>query len=157
VALCEKGVIAGEASGRSLGWIDSLFLDPIKFELIARSKALWAEMTARVRSDIGYQPAGLMGLFKDAQELADGEAWLASVKDRPTSDGRLLSTADISKIAPKSSIPWVGAVFQPSDALAEARLAAPAIAEAAQRHGASILQHCAVRGIETSAAYSTRW
>src|ERR1700742_4930727 len=28
VGLCEKGVIAGEASGRSLGWIQSLLIDP---------------------------------------------------------------------------------------------------------------------------------
>jgi glycine/D-amino acid oxidase-like deaminating enzyme len=63
VALCEKGYVAGEASGRSLGWIESQFLDPVKMELIARSKTLWASMNERVGADTGYRQQGVISLL----------------------------------------------------------------------------------------------
>jgi glycine/D-amino acid oxidase-like deaminating enzyme len=46
---------------------------------------------------------------------------------------------------------WTGALYTASDGKAEPQRAAPAIAEAARRHGAAILTQCAVRGIETQA------
>src|SRR5207253_52840 len=45
---------------------------------------------------------------------------------------------------------WTGALYTASDGKAEPQRAAPAIAEAARRHGAAILTQCAVRGIETA-------
>ncbi len=44
---------------------------------------------------------------------------------------------------------WLAALYTPSDGRAEPAHAAPAIAQAARRLGATILTHCAVRGIET--------
>src|SRR5262249_38728340 len=63
VALCEKGVIAGEASGRSLGYVDSLFLDPAKVEIVARSRQLWEGMNARIGGETGYRRTGTAALF----------------------------------------------------------------------------------------------
>src|SRR6202035_427237 len=42
------------------------------------------------------------------------------------------------------------AMYVPTDGCAEPQRAAPAIARAAQRRGAVVLTHCAVRGIERS-------
>lgn len=44
---------------------------------------------------------------------------------------------------------WEGAIYTASDGRGEPQQAAPAIAEAARRHGAIMMQQCAVRGIET--------
>ncbi|MDR3531021.1 MAG: FAD-binding oxidoreductase, partial [Rhodopila sp.] len=44
---------------------------------------------------------------------------------------------------------WLGALYTPSDGRAEPAHAAPAIAEAARRLGATILTRCAVRGVES--------
>ena len=46
---------------------------------------------------------------------------------------------------------WIGGLHTPSDGRAEPALAAPAIAEAARRAGASLHQRCAARGLETEA------
>ena len=70
VVICEKGVVAGEASGRAMGVIEGLFLDPIKLELIDRSKQLWASMNERVGTDTGYRPSGVLLLFQSEQEIA---------------------------------------------------------------------------------------
>ena len=52
---------------------------------------------------------------------------------------------------------WQGGLYTPSDGRAEPQKAAPAIAAAARRHGAVILQQCAVRGIETQAGGLRPW
>ena len=48
-----------------------------------------------------------------------------------------------------ATVQWKGALFTASDGRAEPQKAAPAIARAAERAGATILTACAVRGIET--------
>ena len=45
---------------------------------------------------------------------------------------------------------WAGGLYTASDGKAEPQRAAPAIAEAARRKGASIVTRCAVRGIDTA-------
>lgn len=151
VALCEKGVIAGEASGRSLGWIDSQYLDPAKMDLIGRSKELWEGMNANVGAETGYRRAGVVSLLPDDGARAFAEDWLAKVRGRRGVDARIVSADEAMSLMPGCSGNYVGGLYQPSDACAEPVLAAPAIAEGARRHGAVILQHCAVRGVETSA------
>jgi glycine/D-amino acid oxidase-like deaminating enzyme len=42
--VCEKGVIAGEASGRAAGLIEYEHLSPLKMEMISRSIELWRAM-----------------------------------------------------------------------------------------------------------------
>lgn len=150
VALCEKGVIAGEASGRSLGWIDSQFLDPAKMELIGRSKELWAGMNAAVDAETGYRRCGVVSLLPDDGARAFAEDWLDKVRGRRGVDARIVSAAEAAALTPGATASFVGGLYQPSDACAEPVLAAPAIAEGARRKGAAILQNCAVRGVETS-------
>jgi glycine/D-amino acid oxidase-like deaminating enzyme len=151
VVLCEKGVIAGEASGRSVGAVDGSYADPLKLPLIARSKELWAQMNARVGADSGFRPSGSLNLCTTPNELAASESWLASVRGRPEADGRMLSRSEIARLVPLSNIAWLGGLYEPSNASVEPQLAAPAIATAARRLGAQIVQQCAVRGIETKA------
>lgn len=150
VTLCEKGVVAGEASGRSHGQIDSQYLDPVKMELIARSKELWRGLNERTGLDTGFRTGGLTCLLADEEAIAGAESWLESVRGLPGVDARLLSAREIAAMQPGAARHYPGAMFQPSDASAEPTLAVPAIAEAAVRHGATLLQNCAVRAIETS-------
>lgn len=150
VALCEKGVIAGEASGRSFGWVDSQFLDPIKMEIIARSKTLWEKMDARIEGDTGYRKQGLVSLLADDEGVAMAQGWLNSVDGMSGVDARLVSGNELQVMAPNSSQTWKAGLYQPSDASVEPTMAAPAIAQGAKKRGAHILQGCAVRGLETS-------
>lgn len=151
VCLCEKGVIAGEASGRSLGFIDSLFMDPAKAELIVRAKMQWREMNARVNSDTGYRQSGVAIFMQNEEVLEGARQWLDSVKDMPGVEARILSPSEALKLAPGRWDRLAGALYEPTDALAEPKRFAPAAARAARNLGATILQNCAVRGVETSA------
>ncbi|EJL35874.1 glycine/D-amino acid oxidase, deaminating, partial [Caulobacter sp. AP07] len=151
VVLCEKGVIAGEASGRSLGYIDGQFLDPVKIEIVARSKALWADMNRRVGAETGYRRPGLAALFSTPQSVEWAAGWLESAKGAPSIDARMLTAAQAAEMAGGSTESFVGGIYQASDAVAEPQLAASAMAEAFRRRGGVILQGCAARGIEMSA------
>src|SRR5690606_14735449 len=76
VVLCEKGAVAGESSGRSLGYIESLFADPAKLEIAARAKQLWADMNHRVQGHTGYVQSGSVTGFLSEEGLAAAEGWL---------------------------------------------------------------------------------
>ncbi len=151
VVLCEKGVVAGEASGRALGVIEGLFLDPIKLELIDRSKHLWASMNERVGTDTGYQPSGVLLLFQSEQEGTSAEHWLQQAATCSVEQGQMWSANQVRNIVGEGPVRWSGGLLGPTEASVEPKLAAPAMAEAAQRRGAIILQQCAARGVETRA------
>lgn len=151
VAICEKGVIAGEASGRSLGYIDSLMLDAVKIPLIARSKELWTGVSARVGADVGYRQTGVAALFSSQDAFAAGEGWVQAMKGVPASDARVLGPAQVAALVPEAAGRFAGAVYEATDAIAEPQLFASAVAERVRKLGGWILQSCAVRGIETSA------
>jgi glycine/D-amino acid oxidase-like deaminating enzyme len=150
VVLCEKGVIAGEASGRSLGYVDGLFLDPVKMPLVARSKALWAGLSERVGAQTGYRRSGLMGRFASDAGVEAARAWVAAVTGLPGVDARVLSAAQAGALYQGGAGPLAGALYQASDGVAEPELAAPAIAERVMQLGGTVMQACAVRGIETA-------
>jgi glycine/D-amino acid oxidase-like deaminating enzyme len=57
---------------------------------------------------------------------------------------------EVDRLLPGGARRFRGALYTPSDGRAEPQKAAPAIAAAARRHGATILTGCAVRGIERS-------
>lgn len=156
VTLCEKGVIAGEASGRSIGWIDSQYLSPRKMELIDHSKHLWEQLDERVGASTGYRRCGLLSQFKSSEDVEVARQWLASVQGLPGVDARLVNAREAASLLPTGADTRHGGLYQPSDACAEPTRAAPAVALAARRLGANVLQNCAVRGIECQAGRVSR-
>src|SRR5260221_5906051 len=61
---------------------------------------------------------------------------------------RIVRGAELAAPMPGASRTYACGLYVPTDGCAEPQRAAPAIARAAQRKGAIILAHCAVRGIE---------
>lgn len=149
VVLCEKGAIAGEASGRAQGQVSSAGLDPGKLDLIALSKSLWAGMNEAVGGETGYRVNGLVIPFLEKSGADDWEGWLSAASSKAT-NARLLSGAQANAMLP-SATPWAGAFYDPSDGGTEPVLATPVIAEGARKRGAKIYIDCAVRGFETTA------
>jgi glycine/D-amino acid oxidase-like deaminating enzyme len=151
VVLCEKGVIAGEASGRAAGNIEYELLSPVKMELLARSMERWRALPARINADIGYQDTGLISLFNDEKHAEFSAAWLKDMQGQPGIDARMLTPDEIKDIDPNLGSGWHSALYQANGASIEPRLAAPAIAAAARSRGATLLQQCAVRAVERQA------
>ena len=148
VVLLEKGHIAGEQSSRNLGWIrkTNRHLDDVP--LAQAADKLWAAMPDRVGRDVGYKQAGIMFLARTPAQLAMHKSWLKSVESLSL-DSRMVSPQEIDELVPGGKGSWLGGVYTPSDGNAEPSIAAPAIANAAIKKGAVIVQQCAVRSLST--------
>jgi glycine/D-amino acid oxidase-like deaminating enzyme len=150
VALCEKGHIAGEQSSRNWGWCRKMGRDPREIPLIIESLRLWQGMNELVEAETGFRQAGIMYLAENQAELGQLESWLDHARQYQL-DTRILSRAEAAELMPGLTGTWTGALYTASDGKAEPQRAAPAIAEAARKQGATIVTQCAVRGIETAA------
>lgn len=149
VVVIEKGKLAAEQSSRNLGWVRKTSRLPEDIPLAQAADRLWATMAERVGSDVGYRQAGIMFVARQAEQMAMHERWFEHVKHLQL-DSALLSSAEIARRVPGGNSAWAGGIFTPSDGRAEPTKAASAIAKAAQRLGAVIVENCAVRSLITS-------
>lgn len=150
VILCEKGYIGAEQSSRNWGWVTARNRDMRELPLCLASGRLWAEMNERTGAETGYGRTGSLRVFSSRDGLDAGEAWLEDAKqfDFPA---RLVSTEEMNQLAPAQPGSFVAGLHAPNDGRAEPQKAAPAIANAARRHGARVFTQCAVRGLERQA------
>jgi glycine/D-amino acid oxidase-like deaminating enzyme len=149
VVLCEKGEIAGEQSSRNWGWCRKMGRDPVEVPLAVEALRLWSEMNQLIEAESGFRRCGIVYVCRDKSELAKREAWLDQVGKPYQLDTKLLAPGQVSELLPGLTGNWSGGLYTASDGRAEPTRAAPAIALAARRLGATILTHCAVRGVET--------
>jgi glycine/D-amino acid oxidase-like deaminating enzyme len=147
--LCEKGHIAGEQSSRNWGWVRKMGRDPREIPLIIESLRIWERLDATVEAETGFRRSGILYLCEDDDSIAKREAWLEHARPHQL-DSHLISGAALEGLLPGAARRWKAALYTPSDGRAEPQKAAPAIARAAQRRGATVLTQCAVRGIETA-------
>lgn len=148
VALVEKGRIGAEQSSRNWGWCRQQNRDERELPLSTKSLALWEEITADLNEDLGFRRCGLLYL-SDSQAQLDG--W-AKWRDFAITQGvttHMLSAAEALERGKATGKPWLGGVYSPSDGIADPSRAAPLIAKGIIKHGGSVHQFCAARGIET--------
>ena len=149
VALCDKGRVAGEQSSRNWGWCRKMGRDLAEIPLAVESLRLWEGMTARTGAETGFRQTGIVYLCETERAAARHEAWLAQARSFQI-DSRLIGPDEIDRLLPGSQRRWPAALYTSSDGCAEPEKATSAIANAAYRNGAAILEACAVRGIETT-------
>lgn len=149
VALCEKGHIAGEQSGRNWGWVRVQGRDTREIPMMLESMRIWDRVQEETGEDVGFVRRGCTFTAGSEKEMRSYDHWMSVAADYGI-DSRLLSPAELKKMVPNAALDWAGAVYTEADGRAEPHKAAPAIARAARRAGASILTACAVRGLETS-------
>jgi glycine/D-amino acid oxidase-like deaminating enzyme len=148
VALCEKGEIACEQSSRNWGWVRKQGRDPREIPLIIESLRLWERMNEMTGAETGFRTTGITYLAETEEQSAEHEAWLEHARLHQL-DSRMIDSDEVAELLPGAARRFRSALYTASDGRAEPQKAAPAIAEAARAHGASILTQCAVRGIET--------
>ena len=150
VVLCEKAVIACEQSSRNWGWVRRQGRDEREIELMIDSMRIWESLEKDIGESVGFEKHGCMFTASTDKQLQQFVDWLDIAKAYSI-DTRVLDANEISTVIDGAGVSWKGALFTPDDARAEPHLAAPAIARAAERAGAKIVEWCAVRGVETAA------
>src|SRR5260221_3069370 len=76
VALCEKGEIGAEQSGRNWGWCRVMGRDPRELPLGIESLRLWRDMNRLVEGETGFTQAGIAYLFDTQADIAKYESWI---------------------------------------------------------------------------------
>ncbi len=149
VVLCEKGHIAGEQSGRNWGWVRVQGRDTREIPMMQESLRIWETFRDETGEDVGFTRGGCYFAARSSTEMESFEKWIATAAEYGI-ESRLLSTQELDEHMKGCAVPLAGALYTESDGRAEPQKAAPAIARAAERAGATILTACAVRGVETS-------
>ena len=150
VLLCEKGHIAGEQSGRNWGWVRQQGRDAREMPMIVESLKIWRTLADEIEEDVGFKQTGCVYAARDDDQLERYAAWLPIAEEYGV-DTRIISGDELTQYASGAAVTWKGGIYTASDGCAEPHKAAPAIARAAVRNGATILTACAVRGLETEA------
>ena len=145
VAVFEKGTLGGEQSSRNWGWIRSVGRDARELPLAELANGLWRDIQAQV--DVGYRVTGLAYLAQSEQDMQRHRQWIAAAGVYGQSV-QLLDRQQLAKLIPPSNRPWVGALYNPQDGVAEPTVATLAVAKLATEAGARVFEHCAVRGLD---------
>jgi len=154
VVLLEKGRVGAEQSSRNWGWCRQQNRDARELPLSTKSLALWEDMAADIGDDMGFSRCGLLYLSDSEQELDTWAAWGRFARGVGV-DTRMLSPAEAAERGAATGKPWKGGVWSPTDGIADPSRAAPAIARGVLKHGGTVLQGCAARGIEREAGAVT--
>jgi glycine/D-amino acid oxidase-like deaminating enzyme len=150
VALCEKGFIAGEQSGRNWGWVRQQGRDIRELPMMIESIRIFSELESEIGEDVGFTRGGCLFTANSEKDMASFHDWMETAREFEL-DTRVIDATELSTIVEGATPNWHGAIYTPSDGRAEPHKTTPAIARAAIREGATILTSCAVRGIESSA------
>ena len=149
VALCEKGRIGHEQSGRNWGWVRIALRDPREVPLMVEAIRIWGDLDRRIGADTGYHRCGIVFAAQDAAQRDRLERWSRHLAPFQI-PARMLDRDGMAAMGMEAVPGMVGGLHVPMDARAEPQKAAPAIAEAARACGAAVLTGCAVRGVETA-------
>ena len=150
VALVEKGRIGAEQSSRNWGWCRQMNRDKRELQLASRSLELWEDIQAKTGENLGFSRCGLLYLSDTEAELEGWAGWCAWAKGEGIQT-EVLNSDQAAQRAKASAKPWAGGIVSPTDGVADPSAAAPGIARAVQKHGGSIHQFCAARGVERRA------
>ena len=154
VLVCEKGRVGGEQSTRNWGWVRTQGRDPAELPIAIESTGIWEHLSHEIGVDLGFTRQGLMFLSENEKEQSEFEDWLDIAKQYHL-DTQVIGAKEVGKKLNYGDHRWLGAMYTPSDGIAEPFTAVPAIARALQQGGAKIIENCAVRTVETEAGVTT--
>jgi glycine oxidase len=156
VALIERGAVGREASWAAAGLLTPVhpwnYPEPL-LQLDAESLALWPDLAARLAAETGadleMRRTGLLSLIEteaDAAEAGRRVAWKRAHGER----AELLSTEEALEREPSLAPSIRGALWMPDLAQIRNHRAAPALAAAASKRGAVMMEHTPALGfVET--------
>lgn len=147
VAVCEKGHVGGEQSGRNWGWVRQQGRDPRELPMMMESIRIWDGLAGEIGEDLGFTRAGCLFAARTEKDLAALEDWLPVAKEFGL-DTRIIDAAGLADHVRGAARGWAGAMYTASDGRAEPHRALPALARALAREGGHVLGGCAVRGVD---------
>ena len=151
VLVCEKGRVAGEQSSRNWGWVRQQGRDPAELPIAMEANRIWRGLAEETgERDLAFTACGCLYVTSEPARMARWEEWRESAA-RHQLESRMLTGAQVEALVPDLNGRWAGGIHTPSDGRAEPFVAVPALARAARRLGAAVIESCAVRTVESEA------
>ena len=151
VLLCEKGRVAGEQSSRNWGWVRQQGRDGAELPIMMEANRIWRGLAKETGDkDLEFTQSGCLYLSDTEESREIFERWHELARQHQL-DTRVLSQADIAERFGNVGGDMVAGMLTQSDGRAEPFVAVPALARAAQRLGAVVIENCAVRTLEIEA------
>lgn len=146
VVLLEKGHIASGPTGRSSGIVRQHYSHETLAAMARDSVRVWTHFADEVGGDAGFVPCGVV--FAAGNAAAEAVTATVAMQQRIGIDARLLSPDDLKALDPAfDQQDLVCAAYEPAGGYADPALATSSFAEAAQRHGVTVLQKTEVTGL----------
>lgn len=142
VVIIDQNVIGGAQSSRALGFVWSLSHLPGRDSLDAQSHELWDNLEDRLQADLEWTAGGSLRVAESATELPRLEE-----RAKGLGNAEVLDAKGLLDKAPFLRHGFPGALYSSAGGHAAPQLVTPAFANAARRHGATLVEGCAVRDV----------
>jgi len=149
VVLVERGQLAGGSTSKAAGGVRAQFSDELNIQLGARSLEAFGRFGEEPGQDIGLHRVGYLFLLSTPEQVAGFEAGVR-LQNSLGVPSRMIEPAEAQRLSPLISTEGLlAAAFSPDDGHCTPEAVVYGYADAARRHGAVIVRHCEVTGIET--------
>ncbi|WP_033285805.1 NAD(P)/FAD-dependent oxidoreductase [Streptomyces sp. NRRL F-525] len=149
VVLVERDELAAGSTSKAAGGVRAQFSDGLNVQLGARSLEAFERFEEDTGYDIGLHRVGYLFLLSTPEDVANFEAGvrLQNSLDVPS---RIIDPAEARCLSPLISTEGLlAAAYSPDDGHCTPEAVVHGYAAAARSHGATILRHTDVTGIET--------
>jgi len=149
VVLVERDELAAGSTSRAAGGVRAQFSDELNIQLGARSLEAFGRFGEEPGQDIGLHRVGYLFLLSTPEEVAAFEAGVR-LQNSLGVPSRMLDPAEAQRLSPLITTDGLlAAAFSPDDGHCTPESVVHGYAAGARRHGARVLRHCEVTGIET--------
>ncbi|MFJ5260323.1 NAD(P)/FAD-dependent oxidoreductase [Streptomyces sp. NPDC088387] len=148
VVLVERDELASGSTSKAAGGVRAQFSDELNIRLGARSLAAFDRFEQDTGHPIGLHKVGYLFLLSTPEEVSAFETSVR-LQNALGVPSRMLEPAEAQRLSPLITTDGLlAAAFSPDDGHCTPEAVVHGYAADARRHGATILRHCAVTGIE---------
>ncbi|MDL2080928.1 FAD-binding oxidoreductase [Streptomyces sp. GXMU-J15] len=150
VVLVERDELASGSTSKAAGGVRAQFSDELNIRLGARSLAAFDRFEEDTGQDIGLHKVGYLFLLSTPEEVAAFEAGVR-LQNSLGVRSRMLEPAEARALSPLIRTDGLlAAAYSPDDGHCTPESVVQGYATTARRHGATILRHTEVTGIDVS-------
>ncbi|MBS7534263.1 FAD-binding oxidoreductase [Ancylobacter sonchi] len=133
--IVEKDHVAGQQSGRSLGFVRQQGRDFRELPLMIEGNRLWNGLETELGRPVGWMQTGNLATARTPKHLAAMEQWVAQAA--PYNIGvRMVTAAEVTALTGNMQHDYIGGMYTPSDGKADPARSTRAFFEAAIEAGA---------------------
>jgi sarcosine oxidase subunit beta len=149
VILVERDELAAGSTSQAAGGVRAQFSDGLNVQLGARSLEAFARFEEDTGYDIGLHRVGYLFLLSTPEDVASFEAGVR-LQNSLNVPSRMIDPAEARRLSPLIGTEGLlAAAYSPDDGHCTPEAVVHGYASAARAHGATILRHTDVTGIET--------